>query len=48
MHDVGKAIDRVTEGTHTEIGADFLAPRQPKAAMIKPTMGTPNTRVPST
>lgn len=25
MHDVGKAIDRVTEGTHTEIGADFLA-----------------------
>ncbi len=25
MHDVGKAIDRVTEGTHTEIGADFLS-----------------------
>jgi len=24
MHDVGKAIDRVTEGTHTQIGADFL------------------------
>ena len=25
MHDVGKAVDRVTEGTHTQIGADFLA-----------------------
>jgi len=25
MHDIGKAIDRVTEGTHTQIGADFLA-----------------------
>ncbi|MCX6836071.1 MAG: HDIG domain-containing protein, partial [candidate division Zixibacteria bacterium] len=24
MHDVGKAVDRVTEGTHTQIGADFL------------------------
>ncbi|MCD6248811.1 MAG: ribonuclease Y [candidate division Zixibacteria bacterium] len=24
MHDIGKAIDRVTEGTHTQIGADFL------------------------
>lgn len=24
MHDVGKAIDRITEGTHTQIGADFL------------------------
>ena len=24
MHDVGKAIDRVTEGTHTQIGSDFL------------------------
>ncbi|MBD3258910.1 ribonuclease Y [candidate division GN15 bacterium] len=24
LHDVGKAIDRITEGTHTEIGADFL------------------------
>ncbi|MEP0827691.1 MAG: ribonuclease Y [bacterium] len=25
LHDVGKAIDRETEGTHTEIGANFLA-----------------------
>jgi len=25
MHDIGKAIDRVTEGTHTQIGTDFLA-----------------------
>jgi ribonuclease Y len=25
MHDVGKAIDRVTEGTHTQIGSDFLS-----------------------
>ncbi len=24
MHDVGKAIDRETEGTHTQIGADFV------------------------
>lgn len=24
LHDVGKAIDRETEGTHTEIGANFL------------------------
>jgi len=24
LHDVGKAVDRVTEGTHTQIGADFL------------------------
>ena len=24
MHDVGKAVDRVTEGTHTQIGSDFL------------------------
>lgn len=24
MHDVGKAIDRITEGTHTQIGSDFL------------------------
>jgi ribonuclease Y len=24
MHDIGKAIDRITEGTHTQIGSDFL------------------------
>ncbi|RKX27590.1 MAG: ribonuclease Y [Candidatus Zixiibacteriota bacterium] len=24
LHDIGKAIDRVTEGPHTQIGADFL------------------------
>ncbi|MCP4684332.1 MAG: ribonuclease Y [bacterium] len=24
LHDVGKAVDRVTEGTHTQIGSDFL------------------------
>jgi len=24
LHDVGKAIDRETEGTHTQIGADYL------------------------
>jgi ribonuclease Y len=24
LHDIGKAIDRETEGTHTEIGANFL------------------------
>jgi ribonuclease Y len=25
LHDIGKAIDRETEGTHTEIGAHFVA-----------------------
>ena len=24
MHDIGKSVDRITEGTHTEIGADLL------------------------
>ncbi len=24
LHDIGKAIDRITEGTHTQIGAEFL------------------------
>ncbi|MBU0984282.1 MAG: ribonuclease Y [candidate division Zixibacteria bacterium] len=24
LHDVGKAIDRITEGTHTQIGAEYL------------------------
>jgi ribonucrease Y len=24
LHDIGKSIDRITEGTHTQIGADFL------------------------
>jgi len=24
LHDIGKAIDRLTEGTHTQIGAEFL------------------------
>ncbi len=24
LHDIGKSIDRLTEGTHTQIGADFL------------------------
>jgi len=34
LHDVGKAIDRETEGTHTEIGAAFLARLNEHPAVI--------------
>ncbi len=34
MHDIGKAIDRETEGTHTEIGATFLTRYNEHEAVI--------------
>ncbi len=34
LHDVGKAIDRETEGTHTEIGASFLQRLQEHPVVI--------------
>jgi ribonuclease Y len=34
LHDVGKAIDRETEGTHTEIGAQFVARYNENAVVI--------------
>jgi len=34
LHDVGKAIDRETEGTHTEIGASFLTRLQEHPVVI--------------
>ena len=33
LHDIGKAIDRETEGTHTQIGADFMG-RYKEAAEV--------------
>jgi len=34
LHDIGKAIDRETEGTHTEIGASFLQRLQEHPVVI--------------
>ena len=34
LHDIGKAIDRETEGTHTEIGAAFLSRYNENKAVI--------------
>lgn len=34
LHDVGKAIDRETEGTHTQIGADFVRRYKENEAVI--------------
>jgi len=34
LHDIGKAIDRETEGTHTEIGVDFVSKFNENAAVL--------------
>lgn len=34
LHDIGKAIDRETEGTHTQIGADFVRRYKENEAVI--------------
>ncbi len=34
LHDIGKAIDRETEGTHTQIGADFMGRYKEAAEVI--------------
>ncbi|HWR82337.1 MAG TPA: ribonuclease Y, partial [Candidatus Deferrimicrobium sp.] len=34
LHDIGKAIDRETEGTHTQIGADFMRRFKEKEEVI--------------
>jgi ribonuclease Y len=34
LHDIGKAIDRETEGTHTQLGVDFISKYNENAAVI--------------
>ncbi|MBU8932740.1 MAG: ribonuclease Y [candidate division Zixibacteria bacterium] len=34
LHDIGKAIDRETEGTHTQIGADFVRRYKTSEAVV--------------
>jgi ribonuclease Y len=34
LHDIGKAIDRETEGTHTQIGADFMRRYKESEAVV--------------